>query len=205
MRWKFTRKSPPSVEDETRGGGDVRLEEQLERLTELGLPLASGVSIDDVIAAGGSRQALEENPYLGLLAVAGMDQVADQKAALVPRLVCLDLEGVEDDDSYPARVRAIADAAGSSERLGSVISTLDGNAGTCELAVELDGRSYRWEPEVNGDWADGLLLGEIAERLSPPGHEVALFYPEGALGLAWVPEGQGEALESLLHRWDDQS
>ncbi|WP_426247315.1 hypothetical protein [Nocardioides sp. LHG3406-4] len=182
---------------------DVSVEAQVADLASRGLPMAPGASIDDLITLAGGRERLEAEPYLLLLSVAGASQLQQEDARAVLPTGQVDLECVEDDDSYPRVVRYIASAAGTSDRLDVVTSSLGADAGTCTISVRFDGTSRLFEADVRGDWADSMTLCEIAELLSPSGYEPAFFYPAGALGIAWVPDGQAEALESFLRRYAD--
>lgn len=172
----------------------VSIEDQLERLAHLGLPLEPHATVDSMLAqAGRTRLDWEREPYL-LLVDCAVEEGEQTSRATFARLGSLGIERVDDENSYTRATRHIATTAGTMERLSRVAERVDPDAPEGELEITIDGHLRHYDIDVRGDWADTLALSEIVDDLAPPGTQgVTLFYRDTML-FTWVEPAQTHEL-----------
>ena len=169
---------------------------QLDQLAQLGVQLAPGVTLRHVLAEPGDQQWAEQRRF-GLLTLLSVTD-EDGPVLTVPGVVCIDLEGAEDDDSYPHIVRLLARAARRERDLSEVSSRFDSEAADCRVEYTVSGRTYTEEPEVRDDWIDGMAVGYIAEKLTPDGLECAWWIDDNGTWCTWLPPRPAEQLMRLM-------
>lgn len=177
------------------------LAEPLQRLLELGVRLRPGVSEADVVSAVGDHDG-DESPYVALLlALAAQPDIDGQPdpESLATNVGLLDTEFVEDVDAYERPARFLAAVAGQSARLHDLRSAVDTQTEQGTLSYTVDGRQRTWDVEVNGDWADGMVLSYVLDDLvSGTGTDVAYCYPDQSLCFVVVDAEVRAPLQSLL-------
>ena len=172
------------------------VEGQLAELAGLGIRLAPGVTLEQVLAPEGTRGWVEQQRF-GLLSELDVDD-EDSPVRTVPGVARIHLEGAEDDDSYPHIARVLARAARRQDDLAAVTSQLDHEAGECRVDYQVSGRARSVLPDVNGDWIDGMAVGSMAEDLTADGLDCAWWIGDGDAWCTWLPPQQAEALMRLV-------
>jgi hypothetical protein len=176
------------------------LSDQLRRLIELGVRLRPGVTEQDVLAAVHDPDSYP--PYLALLGALAAEMEIDGQpdpGSLATNVGAFDTEIVDDSDSYERPVHFMAAVAGQSARLSDVVSVVDTDEEEGTVSYSVDGQPHTWDVEVNGDWADGMVLTYVLDDLvSGTGQDVAYFYLGQAFGFVVVDAPLRAPLQALL-------
>jgi hypothetical protein len=187
----------PPAEAPAPPSGPFPVNEQLSELERLGIRLAFASSLPEVPGLQDDREWIE-NQRFGLLEFLAVDHDEDGPVHTVPGVARIHLEQAESDDSYPHVLRVLARAAGRQGELGLVTSRFDPDNRDCRLDYELAGRTFSVEPDVQGDWLDGMAVGYIAEDLAGPGQQCAWWIADEATWATWLPPEQAEELMVLM-------
>ena len=149
----FQRRSDGSSEPPTPVPPPVRpsVAEQIATLARLGLE-PQGVTAADVAADKDATLLLKRHPYAAALHCLARD--ADGAFTHHPRVTTVDLEHVVGPDSYPALVRKLADAAGTSHLLGEVTGGIDRAGARWVLRFTFDDVTREIHPRLDHDRAD---------------------------------------------------
>ena len=175
----------------------MTLEEQLQKLAAIGLPLSDGVTVDDLLYSF-DRASYERKPFDLLLFILG----AEVERAPWGRPVCarawnFDTECIYDSGAYVRIVERLCRVAGAPDRLTDIRDHVDLDAGEAWLEYRVDGRVQRWTVEVNRDWADLMTVYYVMEHLERDGHR--FYYKDNgqAMVLFYLDEAGFQAIEAL--------
>jgi hypothetical protein len=147
----------------------IRLEEQLDKLARLGLTLAEGITIDDMLHSFG-REDYEKEPFDLVLFVLGIEvERAPWGRRFCTRVWNFDTECIEDHGAYVEIVRRLSEVAGRADRITDLEDFVDLEAGEAWLQYRIDGQPRRWEIEINDDWADPRTVTEVMADLEGDG------------------------------------
>lgn len=171
----------------------MKLEEQIEKLSEIGLVLNEGVSIDDLLISF-SRDEYESTPFDLILFVYGIEIEEEPWG----RFICdkawnFDVEAIEDNGSYINIVKQFHRISGRSKCIERLADLVDVEKSHAELHYEIDGVERKFEPVVDNDWADAGVVEAIMNDLKEPGYD---FYPKGnGQASIWFYLSERQALE----------
>lgn len=177
----------------------MKLEEQIEKLSEIGLFLNNGVSIDDLLLSY-SREEYESAPFDLILFVYGIEIEEEPWG----RFICdqawnFDVEAIEDNGSYVEIVKQLHRISGNSKRIEGLIDSIDIEGSRALLQYEIDGVKREFRPVVDNDWADAEIIEKIMNDLRQPGYN---FYPkDNGQASIWfyLSEQQALALNKLAN------
>ena len=177
----------------------MKLEEQIEKLSEIGLSLNEGVTINDLLLSY-SREEYESAPFDLILFVYGTDIEAEPWG----RFICdqawnFDVEAIEDDGSYVNIVNQFHRISGRAKRIEDLRDSVNIEEAHAELQYVIDGVRRRFEPVVNNDWADAKVIEAIMNDMRQPGYD---FYPkDNGQASIWfyLTEQQALALNGLAN------
>ncbi|MFJ7495842.1 hypothetical protein ACIQZB_32590 [Streptomyces sp. NPDC097727] len=143
----------------------MRLEDQLDRLAELGLPLAAGRTVDELLYSW-PREAYERKPFDLVLFALGC-AVEDEPWGrwFCDRAWHFDTECVRGRGSYVAIARQLCRIAGRPDALSGLRDHVDLGAEEAWIAYTADGRRVNWPIEVRDDWADLMVVGYLINEL----------------------------------------
>jgi hypothetical protein len=150
-----------------RSSGRVPFEQQLETLARCGITLAPGVTADALLNVV-DREGFEADPYRLLLTCMG-NQAEDGPRYLSDNIWHFDTECIEDHGAYVAIARRLTQLAQRELPLEEITDFVDVDARTAHVAFRLDGKSYRWDANVEDDWVDASILSRFAELLEHVG------------------------------------
>lgn len=171
----------------------MKLEEQIEKLSEIGLFLNEGVSINDLLISF-SRDEYESNPFDLILFVYGVEIEEEPWG----RFICdkawnFDVEAIEDNGSYVNIVKQFHRISGRSKRIEKLTDLVDIEGSRAELHYEIDGVERTFEPVVDNDWADASVVEAVMNDLKEPGYD---FYPkDNGQASIWFYLSERQALE----------
>lgn len=177
----------------------MKLEEQIEKLSEIGLFLNNGVSIDDLLLSY-SREEYESAPFDLILFVYGIEIEEEPWG----RFICdqawnFDVEAIEDNGSYVEIVKQLHRISGNSKRIEGLIDSIDIEGSRALLQYEIDGVKREFRPVVDNDWADAEIIEKIMNDLRQPSYN---FYPkDNGQASIWfyLSEQQALALNKLAN------
>ncbi|SFE86861.1 hypothetical protein SAMN04487969_108132 [Paenibacillus algorifonticola] len=147
----------------------ITFEQQLERLSEIGIRLHADVKAEWLLDTN-SREQFEKDPYLSLLIVMGEEAEIDGEWRWVSDDVWyMDAECIEDTGDY---VRILEQLMRLTDiKLHNVRDQIDFENRKASISFEYNQTEYFWELEFNDDWLDmnifyhfKQLIGENKEK-----------------------------------------
>jgi hypothetical protein len=151
----------------------VKLEDQLAELAELGLSLAAGRTIAELVYSR-PRAAYEREPYEALLFAFGTEVEAEPWGRwFCDRAWNFDTECVHGPGAYVEIAGRLCRIAGRPEAFTDLRDHVDLDTGEAWIEYAAEGRRRRWEIEVEDDWADLVVVSRMMEELE---HDGQRFY-----------------------------
>lgn len=177
----------------------MKLEEQIEKLSDIGLSLNDGVTIDDLLLSY-SREEYEAAPFDLILFVYG-NEIEEEPWG---RFICdqawnFDVEAIEDDGSYVEIVKQLHRITGKAKRIEGLQDSVNLEESHAQLQYEVDGVERTFEPVVDNDWADAQVVETIMNDLRQSGYD---YYPkDNGQASVWfyLLEQQALAINSLAN------
>jgi hypothetical protein len=147
----------------------MTLEQQLDALTELGLHLNDGVTLDDLLYSW-KREDYEKDPFDLLLFMLGCEVEREPWG----RYVCdkawnFDTECIEDTGAYVIIVQNLCRIAGMPNLITHIQDFVDIENETAWLKYTLEGQERFYKVEVCSDWADPETVGAVMEDIERDG------------------------------------
>jgi hypothetical protein len=175
----------------------LRVEEQLAELARLGIGLAPGVTVEDLLRSF-HREWLEERPFELLLSALGGEVESEPWGRRFSRQVwCLDLECIECDGAYVRIVQHLGELAGATGRLVDVRDRLDLDEACLEYT--LDGELRQFDIEVMDDWADPKVLRQVMADLEGGGKAFYAVSDNQVMTFLFLDEVTARSIERLTN------
>ncbi len=153
----------------------MKLETQIEKLAQIGLPLNEGISIGDFLASF-DHSEYEKKPFDLILFVYGIEvEEAPWGRFFCDRAWNFDTECIEDNGDYVSIVRNFHRITGLAKSLSDVTDQVDMENGKARLQYTIDGEQRSYDIIVDDDWADPETVSSIMEDLKVEGFD---FYPK---------------------------
>lgn len=171
----------------------MKLEEQIEKLSDVGLLLNPGVSVENLLLLF-SREEFEEAPFDLILFVYG-SEIEEEPWG---RYFCdqawnFDVEAIEDDGSYVEIVRQFHRITGKRKRIEGLQDKINIEESYAQLLYTVDGVERTYQPIVNDDWADAQVVESIMRDLRHSGYD---YYPkDNGQASVWFYLSQDQANE----------
>jgi hypothetical protein len=147
--WPFTRKKQVS-------SVSLTIEQALAELATVGVALAPGVTLDDLLPSLNGDLTTPVDKIQLLCALGG--EAEESGAGLLSHDIWhLDAECIEDHGDYVRLAKRFSVLAGPSLALGDLVDHVDIEAGEASLEFRLDGRKVSWDLAVDNDWMDPAL------------------------------------------------
>jgi len=143
----------------------VSLDEQLRILSECGVRLIPGVTLDDLFVHG-ERSDFEANPFEFLLGAMGSECGPAFSKQGSNDVWAFDDECIEGDGSYVEIARCIAGLAPDALPLEEVRDSVDHDTGEAWLEFRLGEEQHRWEFPVEDDFVDVQVFYRFDELLA---------------------------------------
>lgn len=152
----------------------VALETQLEELTQCGLTLAPEAREEDLTMFE-TRDALEREPYRGLIEAMGFDLEREPFTPICDRLWMCDYERIEDHGAYVEILERLETMTGGALGVTRPTDHVDLDEEVAWLEFELGGQRIHWDFEFDDDWMDPKILIEYDELLAQRGSALRLY------------------------------
>lgn len=153
----------------------MKLDQQIEKLEEIGIHLNPGVTSSDLLVSF-SQAEFESAPFDLILFVYGCEIEQEPWGRFVcDRAWNFDVEAIEDDGSYVEIVKQFHRITGKARTIENLRDRIDLKEESAELCYTVDGEERRYEPRVDNDWADPEVVEAIMNDLRQPGYN---FYPK---------------------------
>ena len=179
----------------------VPLEEQLERLEQLGIRLNPEATIEDLLNEM-DREELESNPYSPLLIVLGCEFEKDENVwiHISNNVWYLDTECIEDNGDYIRIVERLITLSQGELTIESLTDSVDIEANEITISFVLKGEHYTWSMEVNDDWLDINILSKFNSALDKLNSEKKFFVAviDQTCLIGFFKESQVEELNRLI-------
>ncbi len=167
----------------------MTLDEQLATLATLGLTLEPGITTDD-LRHSFDAASYEERPFDLILFMFGVEVEREPWGRpFCSRVWNFDTECVEGDGAYVEIAKRLCVVAGRPDAFTELRDHVDIEAGEAWIEYAVDGKTRRWDIEVNDDWADGVvvayMMGDLERdgrmfRSKDNGQAMILFYLDDA-------------------------
>lgn len=170
----------------------MKLEDQLSSLAELGLSLAPGRTVDELLRSF-PREDYEREPFDLVLLLLGSEVAeAPWGRRFCDRVWHFDTECVYDEGAYVEIAEALCRLTGRMDALTDLRDHVDIEAGEAWLEYTVDGRRRHWDIKVEDDWVDATVVEAIMADLEYDGRR---FYE--------VDQGQDKGQDLILLFADD--
>ncbi|WP_329203606.1 hypothetical protein [Streptomyces sp. NBC_01435] len=175
----------------------MRLEDQLDRLAELGLPLAAGRTVDELLYSS-PREEYESRPFDLLLFALGC-AVEDEpwERWFCDRAWHFDTECVRGPGSYVAIARQLCRIAGLPDALSELRDHVDLGEEEAWIEYTANGRPNSWPIDVRDDWADLLVVGYLIDELEDGERRFHVRHNGQAMTLFFLDDDAAARLNAL--------
>lgn len=148
---------PPKV-----GKSVISFEEQLETFRRLGFQLNEGTSISDIDRWGGKND-FEEEPFKLLYITLGQTIEREPWTPLTNRVWDFDTEAIEDHGAYIEIMKNLERITRGEIKFVNLKDYVDVENKKAWVSFSIGGRSYKWNLNVDDDWADPALFSKVVE------------------------------------------
>ena len=151
------------------GLSSVKLEQQLETLEQLGLPLNDGVTVDDLLCSW-DREEYESQPYDTLLFMLGSEverKPWGQNAC--DSAWNFDVECIEGTGAYVTIVKNFCRVAGVPDLMSNLEDFVDFENELAWLNYTIDGQKRHFDIPVDNDWADPETVSAVIRDIERNG------------------------------------
>lgn len=149
----------------------LTLEAQLEALAACGVSLRPGRTVDELLISF-PREEYEAEPFALLSHMIGGEVEAEPMGRHFSDDVwAFDFECVEESDIYVQIAKRLSTLAKGDFPIENPRGEVDFESDSAWLEFELDGRTERFEPRLDDDWADPEILGWFQTLLERRGGE----------------------------------
>lgn len=148
----------------------MTLEDQLQTLSELGLCLNEGVTIQDLLDSWG-RTAYERKPFDLIFVALGSEVEREPWGAICTSVWHFDTECIYMPGDYVQIVKRLALLSGDPNYLTDVSDHVDLAAGSAWLKYTVNGKERFWTVDVHDDWVDTMVLFYLFDDLARDGHQ----------------------------------
>ena len=143
----------------------MNLEDQLAKLSELGLHLNEGVTVDDLVYSW-KREYYEERPFELILFVLGIEVEREPWGrAMCSRVWNFDTECINATGDYVRIVKRLCQMSGDSNYLTGVKDFVDFGSRIGWLRYRVNDIERRWIIDIVHDWADMLTLSYVMDDI----------------------------------------
>jgi hypothetical protein len=177
----------------------MTLEQQLEKLAELGLPLSRGITVDDLLYSY-SREDYEREPFEVLLSILG-DEVWHEPWG---RTICdsvwtLDTECIHGTGDYVRLVKRLCLLTSNLNYLENICDNVDTATGEAWLSYTVKGQERTWTPYLRDDWVDTSVLLYVMQDLMRDGKRIFAIFSGQAIKLFYLEPYQAVELRELTN------
>jgi hypothetical protein len=137
----------------------MTLEEKLETLKKYGIELYPHTTVDDLRSKYGCS---DDTPYKQLINDMAVNNLSGD-------LWWTDLEEIDNEGAYVAIALKTQEITDGLLTLSDVEDFIDWENGVGSLSFTFNGQRYKWDLEVNGDWADATIFERFADLIAQQG------------------------------------
>jgi hypothetical protein len=148
----------------------MKLETQIDKLSEIGLKLNEGIVIDDLLNSF-SREEYESKPFNEILFVYGIEVESPPWGRFFcDRVWNFDYECIYDSGAYIEVVNHFHRLSRKQKKLEHLTDSIDFDSGVAELVYTLDGVRKSYSPKIDRDWVDSDIVSKIIDDFSTHTH-----------------------------------
>ncbi|MFE6664932.1 hypothetical protein ACFVFH_15410 [Streptomyces sp. NPDC057697] len=173
------------------------LEDQLDRLAELGLPLAADRTVDELLYSW-PREEYERKPFdLLLFALGCAVEEEPWERWFCDRAWHFDTECVRGPGSYVAIARQLCRITGLPDALSDVRDHVDLGEEEAWIEYTANGRRNSWPIDVHDDWADLMVVGCLIDELEHGERRFYVRHNGQAMTLLFLDDDAATRLNAL--------
>jgi len=170
----------------------VTVEQQLAVLSDVGIKVNDGVTIDDLTAFE-ERDELESEPYSGLVEVLGYDIEREPFTPKCNQLWMCDYERIEDHGAYKDVIERLELMTNRALGLTDIKDYVDVEEGKAWVEFTFRGKTIRWDAKVDDDWLDPMIIVKYDDLLRESRSQVRIYsnhtdYGQVAFLAAFTPD-----------------
>jgi hypothetical protein len=145
------------------------LEQQLAALSELGIELNDGVTVDDLLYSF-DRKDYEIEPFELILFVLGIEVEREPWGRWISsRAWNLDMECIVETGDYVQIVRRLCEISGQPNLIIDIEDFINLESGQAWLKYSVDGQTRNYSVTVDNDWADPNIITLIMADIERDG------------------------------------
>lgn len=141
----------------------VPFEIQFETFKKLGFTLNSGVEISDIARWTDGKKEFEKEPYSLLYQTLGQTIEKEPWTPLTNRCWDFDMEAIEDHGSYVEIMKNFERVSRGEIKFENLKDYVDVEEEKAWVSFTVNKVNYKWNLEVNDDWADETLFTKVVE------------------------------------------
>lgn len=177
----------------------MKFEKQLDRLSRIGLTLADGVTVDDLLYSY-KRRDYEREPFDLILFVLGINvERAPWGRPICRRVWNFDAKCISDFADYETIVARLCEVAGKPGCLTDVRAFFDADTNEARLEYRAGNTQRRWPLNIDYKWADTRTLLNAMADIESDGYR--FFYKDNhrAMILFYLDNAAFKELDRLIN------
>jgi len=174
----------------------MKLEQQIEKLAELGITLNKDVSIEDLLYSF-ERDAYESRPFDLLLFIFGAEVERPPYQRYSDDVWNFDTKCIVSTGNYVQIVQQLCTLSGDVDYLKDVTDFVNLEKGEAWLKYQVGKQFRKWTIEVNGKWVDRMTLSYLMDDIERDGKR--FYYKDN--GQAMILFFLDEATAATLNQW----
>ncbi len=149
----------------------MKLETQIDKLAQLGLPLNEGITVDELLISW-SRDDYEGSPFETILFTYGIEvEKKPWGRFFCDRAWNFDAECICDNGDYAAIVTMFHRISGKQKSLENLSDEVDLDSEKAHLRYTLDGELREFTPRIDNDWVDPDIAAAIMQDMRGDGYD----------------------------------
>ena len=177
--------------------GSLKLEKQIEVLSDLGIKMNKGVSVEELLYSWG-RDEYENKPFDLILHMYGSEIEKEPWGRNISNFVWnFDVECVEGSGSYIDIVKHFALISGKSNVVTDIEDSVNFESGEAWVSYKINGKLRKYNVEIDNDWADSNAVASIMGDMEDDSHR--FYAKDNGQASIWfyLDESKAKALNEL--------
>lgn len=146
----------------------MKLETQIQKLADLGLPLNEGITIDDLLYSF-DRGDFEKKPFNLILFALGIEVEKPPYAPICDKVWNFDTECITSTGDYVRIVKQLCKLSGDPDYLTNISDHIDFKTDEAWLKYQFGKVSRNWIVELDGDWVDRMTISYVIDDIERDG------------------------------------
>ena len=175
----------------------LKLEEQIKMLSNLGIKMNKGVSVEDLLYSW-DREEYEDKPFDLILFMYGSEIEKEPWGRNISNFAWnFDVECVEGNGSYIDIVKHFALISGKSNAVTDIEDSVNFESGEAWVSYKINGKLRKYSIKIDNDWADPNAVASIMGDMEDENHR--FYAKDNGQASIWfyLDESKAKALNKL--------